>query len=163
MNGIYLSLGSNMGNRLNHLKEAVKLLEKNGIKTLEESTVYETEPWGNKDQGWFLNLIIEIETNLNPEKLLKKLLEIEQKMGRERNEKWGERIIDLDILYFNKNVHESIDLIVPHAGIPNRKFILIPMTELNPFGLHPILKKNQMELLASCEDALACNPTDFKL
>jgi len=163
MNGIYLSLGSNLGNRLNNLREAVNQLESHGIKTLEESTIYETEPWGMAEQGWFLNMIIEIEISLNPEKLLQNLLEIEQKMGRERKEKWGERIIDLDILYYNELIVEKEELVLPHSGIPDRNFILNPMTELNPFGIHPVLKKNQMEMLASCKDTLACNTTDFKL
>lgn len=163
MNGIYLLLGTNIGNRLEHLRNASRFLEKNHIFTLEESSIYETAAWGIQDQAPFLNLVLEVETSFDPKKLLQKVLEIETKMGRERKEKWGERLIDIDILYYNEQIVNEEQLKIPHPGIPMRRFTLIPLKEVNPFGTHPVLKKNHLELLAECEDQLACIETDFKL
>ena len=91
MNGIYILLGSNMGNRLEYLKEAENLLIQRGIQIVDESSVYETEPWGKKDQDWFLNVILQIETSNQPVELLKIMLDVEKNLGRIRKDKWGER------------------------------------------------------------------------
>jgi 2-amino-4-hydroxy-6-hydroxymethyldihydropteridine diphosphokinase len=163
MNGIYLLLGSNMGNRMEYLREAEKLLIQNRIQVIDESSIYETEPWGNADQSWFLNIVLQVNTSLLAEELLEKLLSIELELGRIRKEKWGERSIDIDILYFNDETIETETLTIPHPGIPNRKFTLIPLVEMCPLETHPISKHNQMELLAVCTDELDCRLSDYKL
>lgn len=163
MKGIYLLLGSNIGNRMEYLREAERLIIKNGIHVIEESSIYETEPWGKSDQDWFLNIILQVNSTLSPEKLLEKLLEIELELGRVREEKWGERCIDIDILYYNNEILKSDRLQIPHAGIPKRRFTLIPLVEMCPLELHPELSKNQMEMLAECTDELDCRITDYKL
>lgn len=163
MNGIYLLLGGNMGNRMECLREAEKLLIKENIQVVDESSIYETEPWGKSDQSWFLNIILQVNTSLSAEELLKKVLEIEIELGRVREEKWGERSIDIDILYFNDEIIETNFLKIPHPGIPNRRFTLIPLVEMCPLETHPITMQNQMELLVACTDQLACIITDYKL
>ena len=163
MNGIYLLLGSNIGNRLAYLKEAATLLSKENIIIIEESSIYETEPWGPKDQDWFLNVILEISTSYDPKELLEVVLKIESELGRVRKEKWGERCIDIDILYFKNEVVDDTNLSLPHLGIPNRKFTLMPLAEMCPLEKHPTLDKTQMELLAECTDPLDCILTDYKL
>ncbi len=163
MNGIYLLLGSNMGNRLEYLREAENLLIREGIHILDESSVYETEPWGKKDQDWFLNVILQIDTNKQPAELMESLLEVEKQLGRIRQEKWGERCIDIDILYYHDKVIASEDLTLPHPGIPQRKFTLVLLAEMCPLELHPITGKTQIQLLADCTDDLDCKLTDYKL
>lgn len=163
MNGIYLLLGSNMGNRLEYLREAEQQLIGAGIYIIDESSIYETAPWGRSEQAWFLNVILQVETSKTPEELLKSILMIETQIGRIRAEKWGERSIDIDILYYHNESIESSELQVPHPGIPDRRFTLIPLVELCPLGVHPVLTKNHMQLLADCTDMLDCKLTDYKL
>lgn len=163
MNGIYILLGSNMGNRLEYLREAESLITMQGIRILEESSIYETEPWGGVDQRWFLNVILQIETSVLPHDLLKTLLQIENKMGRIRHEKWGERCIDIDILYFHSEIIEETQLTIPHLGIPDRRFTLIPLSELCPFEKHPKSNKTHLQLLAECTDTLDCKITNYNL
>ena len=163
MNGIYLLMGSNLGNRMAYLREAARLLSKAGIQIIDESSIYETEPWGPQDQGWFLNVILEISTALEPQLLLDTILSVEKQLGRERKKKWGERCIDIDILYYQDQVVNTDALNIPHPGIPDRRFTLIPLVEMTPLAVHPTLKKNQMELLAACSDPLDCKLTDYKL
>ncbi|WP_420318311.1 2-amino-4-hydroxy-6-hydroxymethyldihydropteridine diphosphokinase [Ekhidna sp.] len=163
MNGIYLLLGSNMGNRLEYLREAEQLLISKGIQIVDESSIYETEPWGKENQDWFLNVVLQIETSSTPEVLLNMILEVEKSIGRIRKEKWGERSIDIDILYYNETVLKSDQLTVPHPGIPERRFTLIPLVEMCPLELHPTSLKNHMTLLAECDDPLDCKLTDYKL
>ncbi len=152
-----------MGNRLEYLREAEYQLIKKGIQVIDESSIYETEPWGKKDQGWFLNVLLQIETSLTANELLSEVLKVEKQIGRIRAEKWGERCIDIDILYYNDLIFESKELIIPHMGIPSRRFALVPLVELCPLEIHPMDQKNQMELLANCTDTLTCKLTDYKL
>lgn len=163
MNGIYLLLGSNLGNRLAYLQEAEALLIEQGIEILDESSIYETQPWGEENQDWFLNVILQIATSLSAEQLLQKVLLVEERLGRVRKVKWGERCIDIDILYFNGEQITSESLTVPHPGIPDRKFTLIPLAEMCPLERHPGNGKSQMEMLAECTDPLDCRLTDYKL
>jgi len=163
MNGIYVLLGSNMGNRLEYLKAAEEHLIEHNIQILDESSVYETAPWGKENQQWFLNVVLQVDTSLDPVKLLQTILVIEQSLGRVREEKWGERCIDIDILYYHDEVIDQPDLSVPHPGIPDRRFTLIPLAEMCPMEIHPILSKNHLELLADCTDTLDCRLTDHKL
>lgn len=139
MSGILLSLGSNLGDRAAHLENVIGLLEKEGVKTLQQSSVYESEPWGKNDQPWFLNQVIEVETEFKPEELLRVCLEVEKKLGRVREEKWGERIIDIDILFYQDQVIEEADLTIPHPEVQNRSFVLVPLVECWTNMIHPKL------------------------
>ena len=154
MQGIYLLLGTNLGDRESHLADAAKRLNDRGIQVLRSSSIYETAAWGIEDQPGFLNQVLEVVTVLDPAELLKAILEIEQDMGRIRVRKWGERLIDIDILYYHDQVIDTEPLKVPHPGIPNRRFTLVPLVELDAKGLHPILRKSQELLLEECTDPL---------
>ncbi|MBC6400539.1 MAG: 2-amino-4-hydroxy-6-hydroxymethyldihydropteridine diphosphokinase [Ekhidna sp.] len=163
MNGIFLLAGSNIGDRLKHLRDAGALLIKKEITIIDESSIYETAPWGKEDQNWFLNMVLQIETSLAPDKLLQKICYVEAELGRIRKEKWGSRIIDIDILYYHDQIIKSEHLIIPHPGIADRKFTLVPLVEMRPLELHPISKKTQTDLLAECADSLDCILTDYML
>ncbi len=163
MNGIYLLLGSNMGNQLEYLRKAKKLLVQNGMKIVDESSIYETAPWGGENQNWFLNTVFQIETSLSAKELLKHTLSVENQLGRIRTKKWGERCIDIDLLYYHNQILTSTELTIPHLGIPDRRFTLIPLAELCPLKEHPQKRKNHVELLADCPDSSACRLTDDKI
>lgn len=156
-------MGSNMGNRMEYLRLATTYLATEQIQVIEESSIYETAPWGSQNQSWFLNVVLEIVTQKSPDELLKTLLSIEESIGRVRTEKWGERIIDIDILYFDDVVLSTQRLTIPHPEIQKRRFTLVPMAEIAPMMMHPILGKNQLQLLAECNDLLDCRLTDSKL
>lgn len=150
----YLSLGSNLGDRLLNLKMAVLEMEKSdSVSMLEFSPVYQTEPVGKEDQPWFLNSIALIETSFRPPPLLDYLLGIEKAMDRQRREKWGPRNIDLDILLFDDLIIDSDRLAIPHPQMHKRRFVLLPLVRMNPNLLHPLLKKTVEELLMECEDS----------
>ena len=153
-NGIYLLLGSNLGDRMVNMLTAMDFIEKEAGTILAQSQLYETEAWGVEQQAPFLNQVIEISSRLTAHTLLECILEIEKKMGRERVIKWGERLIDIDILYFGSTVIEETDLIIPHPYIHQRRFTLVPLCEIAPYLVHPVLKKNQLELLNDCPDKL---------
>jgi len=155
MTGIYLLLGTNIGNRSKNLERARELLVSNGITIRRESNIYETAAWGKEDQEPFLNQVVEVETGKSPQRMLFIANMIEKEMGRERFEKWGSRLIDIDILYFGDIVFEDENLFIPHAEIQNRRFTLAPLAEIAPQFLHPKLKKTQSQLLAECPDPLA--------
>ena len=120
-----------------------------------ESSIYETAAWGNTKQASFLNKVISIRTKLPPDDLMKKLLEIEQKLGRVRTEKYGPRTIDLDILFYDALIFHSAIVTLPHPAIQDRKFVLIPLAELSPGKIHPVYKKTISTLLKECADQLA--------
>lgn len=153
-NGIYLLLGSNLGDRMANMAKALDLIEKEVGQVISQSQLYETDAWGIKEQDSFLNQVIEIATNLNAHALLKQILEIEKTMGRERIEKWGERLIDLDILYYGNMIIEEAELKIPHPHIAERRFTLVPLCEIAPLLVHPVTRKNQLELLKECSDPL---------
>ena len=140
-NEVYISLGSNMGNKKENLEKAIK-----------ESKIIETEPFGYKEQDDFLNSCIGVKTLLAPREILKELLSIEQKMGRERKIKWGPRIIDLDIIFYGKEVIEEEDLIVPHPYMEYREFVLKPLEEIIPNFVHPLLLKRVSTLKKELEN-----------
>ena len=129
---VYLSLGSNMGAKITNIKNAVEAIGAiEGIEVIKTSSLYATEPWGKKAQEGFINAAVEIVTSLTPGQLLERLQEIEIKMGRQPSEKWGPRIIDIDILLIGDEVLESRKLNVPHPHMRNRLFVLIPLEEIN--------------------------------
>lgn len=120
----------------------------------QSSQIYESAAWGKEDQPDFLNQVIKIKTPLNPYALLEKLIWIETSLGRLREVKWGERIIDIDILFYEDEIINDKALVIPHPGIPNRRFTLMPLDELSPNYVHPQLGKTMKQLLDECEDNL---------
>lgn len=153
-NGIFLLLGSNLGDRSEHLATARALIESKAGKIIKTSAIYQTAAWGKTDQPDFYNQVIEIETILSPDDLLKTTLGIEVDMGRVRTETWGARTIDIDILLYSDIIVEHEHLIIPHPRMNNRKFTLIPLAEIAPGVIHPITQKTIRELLAICTDDL---------
>ena len=152
---VYLSLGSNIGDRVAYIQQAVKLLQENpDFKLVRSSTLYETEPWGNKRQNWFINAVIEAKTKLSASELLKFCLEIENKLGRVREgvPHWGERAIDIDILFYDNEIINTSELIIPHKFLHERAFVLVPLLELIPEFKHPIFNKTVEELYEELEE-----------
>lgn len=150
-NGVYLLLGSNLGNREENLLLARNSITRIGsIKTL--SSVYQTQAWGNTQQPDFLNQVIQITSTQSSRELLAKIVTIENDMGRLRAEKWGPRIIDIDILFFGQKIVNEPDLSIPHPGIAMRRFTLLPLAEIAPDFIHPFLNKNCAQLLKECPD-----------
>jgi 2-amino-4-hydroxy-6-hydroxymethyldihydropteridine diphosphokinase len=154
MNTIYFLLGSNIGNSEEQLRLATTNLEKLVGKVIASSSIYQTAAWGKTGQPDFLNQVIIVETDLWAEEALSCLLNIEEKMGRIRTEKNAPRIIDIDILFFNEAIIQEKELTVPHPEIQNRLFVLIPLNELSPNYIHPILSKTIHQLLLDCKDVL---------
>lgn len=154
MNTAYLLLGGNMGHRINNIKTAIKKIEQLAGKITRQSSIYETAAWGNTKQPDFLNQVLVVETKHTAEKLMQCLLLIEEKMGRIRNKKNDPRVIDIDILFFNKDIIEVRHLIIPHPQLQNRMFVLVPLNELSPNLKHPGLKKTIHQLLTICPDKL---------
>lgn len=133
MNRAYISLGSNIGNRLLFLQQAVQSLQDaKDVKVCRVSSVYETDPVGYVDQDAFLNIVVELETSFPPHELLKKCNEIEAELGRTREIHWGPRTVDLDILLYNEEDMKTENLIIPHPRMTERGFVLIPLVEINP-------------------------------
>jgi len=149
---IYIALGSNIGDRLANIRKAIELMKREGIEIIDESSIYETEPVGYKEQGWFLNSVVKGKTELSPKRLWKRLEKIEKSMGREREIKWGPRKIDLDILFYGNKVLNGKQLQIPHSELHKRKFVLVPLEEIVPELVHPILKKTISELLRDLKD-----------
>lgn len=132
MNKSYLGLGTNMGDRMNYLAQACELINNHeNICIVKKSKIYETKAWGYTDQADFLNLCLEIETDLDEYELLSVCQEVEQKLNRKRIIRWGPRTIDVDILFFNDKVSNDEKLLLPHPRIQDRAFVLIPLMELN--------------------------------
>jgi 2-amino-4-hydroxy-6-hydroxymethyldihydropteridine diphosphokinase len=145
---VYLSLGSNVGDRESHLRDAIARLEERG-RVISVSSFYETEPVDFTDQAWFLNCAVALETADDPEQFITELLRIEQQMGRRRTQKKGPRVIDIDILLFDDAVIDSTELTVPHPAMHERRFVLEPLAEIAPATVHPVLKKTVRQLLAA--------------
>lgn len=149
----YISLGSNMGNKKENLEKAIsELSQVKDTFVTKKSEIIETEPFGYKEQDDFLNACVGIKTLLPARELLKELLEIEKRMGRERKIKWGPRIIDLDIIFYGKEVIEEDDLIVPHPYMEYREFVLKPLEEIIPNFVHPLLMKRVSTLRKELEE-----------
>jgi 2-amino-4-hydroxy-6-hydroxymethyldihydropteridine diphosphokinase len=152
---VYLLFGSNLGERAANIANAITLLENQGVTAIKLSSLYETEPWGNTNQAPFLNQAAKFRTVLSAAQLMKTILKIEQDMGRVRTVKWAPRIIDIDILFFDNQIVSQNDLKIPHPELDKRKFALVPLAEIAPGFIHPILKRNMKELLAECSDRMA--------
>ena len=154
MSTAHLLIGGNLGDRKENLLTAISLINEQCGSLTRSSSVYETEAWGKTDQPSFLNQALEISTPLNARQLMRKILKIEKEMGRVRKEKLGPRIIDIDILLFENEIHDLRFLKIPHPEMHNRRFVLVPLAEIDPTLQHPVLKKTIAELLEECPDNL---------
>ena len=154
MNDAYLSLGSNEGDRMQWLQQALVLIAAECGVVTKRSSIYETAPWGITDQPGFLNMVIAVRTGLSPHTLLQRILAIEIVLGRKREIKWGPRIIDIDILLYNYEIINTPELVVPHPFIHLRRFTLVPLAEIAPAYIHPILHLSIAQLLDECPDRL---------
>ena len=152
MNTVYIQLGSNIGERESFITKSMHKVEDDIGKIITASSIFETTAWGNENQNNFLNSVIEIKTPFDAFTILQKSQEIENSMGRKRKEKWGKRTIDIDILFCNNEIINTKELIIPHPLIQQRKFVLVPLSEIAPNYMHPILKKNMSTLLSECKD-----------
>lgn len=154
MNTTYLLTGGNLGNREQNLASARQLIIEQCGTIVTASSLYETAAWGNADQPAFLNQALALDTLLNAKQLIRRLLKIEKQLGRIREEKYGPRIIDIDILLFNDEKHNYHFLKIPHPEMQNRRFALLPLAEIAPEILHPVLNKTILQLLTECPDEL---------
>jgi 2-amino-4-hydroxy-6-hydroxymethyldihydropteridine diphosphokinase len=141
-----IGIGSNIGLAAENCKKAIALINKS-INVTDQSSLYESEPVGKENQAWFVNAAIEVHTTLAPEELLQLLLKIEQQLGRTRKEKWGPRVIDLDILDYEGIIMDSKILILPHPEMTQRRFVLEPLSEIAGEAIHPLKKKTFSDLL----------------
>lgn len=155
METCYLLLGSNKGNRLKYLQLAAEAISLLAGSITKHSSVYETEPWGFQDDTPFLNEVIEVQTNMKADDLMKKLLLTETEMGRLRlnsDEGYSSRTIDIDLLFFGQQIINEPDLIVPHPRLHQRRFTLVPLAEIAQELIHPVLQKSMIQLLTECDD-----------
>jgi len=155
MKTAFLSLGSNIGDKIGYIQQAYKMLNfTDNIHVKTCSSFYETEPSGNKNQDWFVNVALEIETSLSANELLETCLKIETKLGRQRieSQKWQPRTIDIDIIFYGETTIATEFLQVPHKEVHKRAFVLVPMLELNPDFVHPIIGKTILEMHSDLED-----------
>ncbi|MDQ6759431.1 MAG: 2-amino-4-hydroxy-6-hydroxymethyldihydropteridine diphosphokinase [Acidobacteriota bacterium] len=150
MKTAYLSLGSNLGNREENLRRALDLLREAGVRVAKSSSIYETEPQDVREQPWFLNMVIEVETALFPKQLLGRIHKIERELGRKRTVPKGPRTIDIDILLYGSLVMDSAELEIPHPRMAERRFVLEPLQEIAPGILHPVTTKTVREMLGNC-------------
>ncbi len=150
----HLLLGGNLGDRHANLEAARRLISHHIGTLVKTSSLYETQPWGKPDQPDFLNQALEVATDLKPEEVLTAIFKIEKELGRQREDKWSARIIDIDILFYDAKVLNTKDLTLPHPHLHERNFALVPMLEIAPNKQHPIFKKTIEELYESSTDDL---------
>ena len=160
MNRLFLITGGNIGDRKKNLETAAALIQKQIGKIIRLSAMYETEAWGITNQPAFYNQVLEIDTLLSAREVLHLILKIEEEMGRKRTIKNAARIIDIDILFFNNEIINEHNLIIPHSEIANRKFVLLPLLELDPAKFHPSLHKTIQQLLSETKDELKVIPVE---
>ena len=152
---IYLSLGSNVGERAEQIARAIAALGQAGVRVVRQSSLYRTEPVDFEAQSWFLNCVVEAETELMPRQLLRAVRQVEQQLGRRKLVRRGPRAIDVDILLYGASRITAPDLEIPHPRMAERRFVLAPLAEIAPTLRHPALKKTVAELLAECPDRAA--------
>ncbi|MDB5284133.1 MAG: folK [Bacteroidota bacterium] len=152
MTKVYLLLGSNEGNREQNMLKAIQLIELRCGALIKRSGLYETEAWGLKEQGKFLNQAILIDTNIPATTLLGELKTIEKETGRVETVKWGPRVIDIDILFYGNEIIDTTELKVPHPYIQERRFTLVPLNEIAAELVHPVFNKPIVRLLEECKD-----------
>ena len=148
MHKVFLGIGTNLGDKTKNIKDAYERIKAKGIKIIRKSPVYETKPYGPiREQSNFLNSVVEVETGDSPDGLLSKIIEIENEMGRTRDLRWGPRIIDIDILFYDDLVIKQENLKIPHLDIENRFFALRPLSDIAPDLIHPVFKRSAQEML----------------
>ncbi len=152
MKRVYLSLGTNVGDRERLIQEALERLATAGLRLLRVSSVYETEPVGRRDQPWFLNLVVEADTDLFPRMLLTRLQRIERELGRRRLSRQGPRTMDIDLLFYGEAVVRTREIEIPHPRLPERRFVLEPLAELVPDLRHPVSRRTVRAMLAGKRD-----------
>lgn len=152
MREIILIIGGNIGDRLSLISQAKQLLNEKIGKVGLISSLYETEAWGGVSKGNYLNQIVALESELSAEEVLDKALQIEKALGRQRDIKWGNRTMDIDILYDGDQIIDTPHLKIPHPYLHLRRFVLVPLVEIAPDFIHPILKSTSTLLLENCED-----------
>jgi len=155
MHEIYLLLGSNLGNREEFLHKAICQIQLQAGELITASSLYQTESWGISEQPDYINQVILIKSPLTAQELLAKILFIEQELGRERFEKWGSRVIDIDILFYGNEIIDSTNLTVPHKHFHERRFAVEPMLEIAPDFMHPKLKKTIKSIALELTDQLS--------
>jgi len=161
---VFLGLGSNLGDRHRYLQRAADELKRlKGVKVVWTSSIYETEPYGNKEQGKFLNACAELETSLQPRELFDAVKEIERVIGRTPSEHWGPREIDIDVLVYDGLVFEDDQVIVPHPELSERRFVLVPLREIAPDLVHPVNGMTVEELAAGCADNGRVVKTSYRI
>ena len=154
MNTAILLIGGNLGNRSRNLQKASELIAATAGEIVKISALYQTAPWGAVEQPDYLNQGIMLRTSMDALTLLHTLLEIERKIGRIRQEKWGSRVIDIDLIFYNDSIISLPELKIPHPQMQFRQFVLVPLLEIVPGYMHPVLRKTVSELAAICPDAL---------
>jgi 2-amino-4-hydroxy-6-hydroxymethyldihydropteridine diphosphokinase len=159
-NTVFLITGGNIGDRRANLETAAKLIAERIGPIDKSSKIYETEAWGITDQTAFYNQVLVVKTTMSARKVLGSLLEIEEEMGRKRTIKNAARVIDIDILFFNDDTVNEQNLQIPHPHIADRRFVLLPLMEVDAEKIHPVLKKSMRQLLAITSDQLEVTPVD---
>jgi len=160
---VYLLLGGNLGDKKLVFEKATKFLKENVGAILQQSHIYETEPWGFESSDLFWNQVLELVTSLSPEEVLWQTQHIELELGRVRKERqYDSRIIDIDILFYGEEIVQVPNLVIPHPRIQERNFALVPLNEIAPELKHPILQKNIGQLLAECTDLLHVEKVELK-
>lgn len=152
MNIVYLQLGSNIGNREQQLESAIYEIKERVGHVTNYSKVYESSPWRVDGQSNYLNQVLQVKTEMDANMVLSIALEIEDNLGRKRKEKWGERLIDIDIIFYNNEIIETAELCIPHKHMHERRFVLTPLNEIASSYLHPKYNKTVADLLLECND-----------
>ena len=147
---VYIALGTNLGDRLANLHAAIQSLPPE-VTVLTKSHIYETPPWGYEEQSAFFNMVVRAETGLGPESLLRYVKQLEVELGREQNFRWGPRLIDLDILFYNNTIINTPPLVIPHPRLQERAFVLVPLADVAPDLIHPLFQTSVSQLLTKVD------------
>jgi 2-amino-4-hydroxy-6-hydroxymethyldihydropteridine diphosphokinase len=161
-NSCFIGIGSNLGDPLSNCLDAIEnVASLEQITLTKQSSLYKTEPVGFRDQDWFINGVIEVKTAYSPRTLLETLKVVEYEMGRREGERWGPRVIDLDILFYGQEIIDEEGLVVPHPELHKRGFILVPLNEIAPYVIHPVFGISVQGLLGRLEDTSEVVPVDL--